>query len=154
MKLMKQTDWDKYIQTMNDWQEDAFQQKLVWKRFITYQNKHGEDNKPLFEDVELKGLLHYNYFRAWSVTQSTTTGEIDKESCLLYFNKKYLKEQGYIKNDNTFDFDPAMDRFILDGITYKSTGESQAGQAHDSTLFYFLVLKREETNTGDNRYGY
>ena len=153
MKLMKQTDWDKYTKSINDWQEDAFQQKLIWRRFITYQNKHGEDGEPLFEDIELKGLLHYNYFRAWPVTQATTTGEIDKESCLLYLNRKYLQELGYITNQETLDYDPAMDRFILDGIEHKSTGESQAGQAYDTTLFYFLILKREETPTGKNRYG-
>ena len=153
MKLMKEKDWEKYIKSINDWQEDAFQQTLLWKKFITFQNKHGEGNKAIFEDIELKGLFHYNYFRAWPVTQATTTGEIDKESCLLYLNKKYLKDNGYINNTETLNFDPAMDRFILDGITYKSSGESQAGQAYDSTLFYFLILKREENNTGENRYG-
>lgn len=153
MAHMKKEDWDDYTDVMNEWQEDAFQQEIIWKKFITYQNINGEDEKPLYKDIVIKGLVHYNYFRAWPVTQSTTTGEIDKESCLFYLNKKYLHDLGYIVGDQTFKFDPAMDRFLLDGVVHKAVGESQAAQAHDTTLFYFIVLKREETNTGSTRYG-
>ena len=152
MHFMKPEDWKRYQDTMNLWQKDAFQQEIIWKRFILFRNKHGEDTDPVFEDIVIKGLLQYNYFRAWAVTQATTTGEIDKETCLLYLNKEYLRENELLTPEGNLNFDPAMDRFIVEGIEHKSAGESTAAQAYDKTLFYFIILKREETNSGNNRY--
>lgn len=149
---MKPEDWELYVNTLNAWHSDVFQQPIIHKKFIIYRNTYGEDTDPVFEDNVIKGLVQYNYFRAWAVTQATTTGEIDKETCLVYFNKKYLEETGNLTSEGNLDFDPAMDRFILDGLVYKSSGESTAAQAYDKSVFYFIILKREETNSGQKRY--
>lgn len=152
MAHMKQINWQEYRDIINEWQEDAFQQEVTWNRLITSLSKNGEDNNERFKDIKIKGLLQYNNFRAWPITLPTDTGEIDKESCMLYLNIKYLKDNNYTNAHNQFKFDPAMDRFTINGVKYKAMGDSQVSQAHDQPLLLFIVLKREETITSETVY--
>lgn len=152
MAHMKPSQWAKYESVMNEWQEDAFQQPIVWKRLINAISPHGEDDNETFDTLEVLGLIQYNNFRAWPITQATDTGEIDKESCMVFLNIKYLRDLGYTNQNDQFEFDPAMDRFLINGVTYKAMGDSQVSQAHNKPLFLFIILKREETPTGSNVY--
>lgn len=149
---MTQAQWDAYENILNEWQEDAFQQIITWRKSVVILSKHGEDNNERFEDKELRGLIQYNYFRAWPINQPSDSGELDKESCLLYLNIKHLRDNGYTNNFNQFKFDPAMDRFVINGVTYKAFGDSQVAQAHNKPLFVYIILKREETETSKNIY--
>ena len=92
MAHMTQEQWDDYINIINEWQEDAFQQDITWLKTATVISKNGEDNNHRFKEINLKGLIQYNQFRAWPITQTTDSGETDKESILVYFNIKYLKD--------------------------------------------------------------
>jgi len=152
MAHMTQAQWDAYRAVINEWQEDAFQDDITWIKSIVRLSKHGEDNKQKFINIELKGLVQYNYFRAWPITQATDSGEIDKESCMIYLNLAYLENLGYTNEHGQFKFNPGMDRFKLRGLTYKAFGDSHAGQAHDKPLFTFIILKREERETGNEIY--
>ena len=149
---MTQADWDDYESSMNIWQEDAFQETITWHKSSVSLSKHGEDNNERFRDFELKGLIQYNYFRAWPINTPSDAGELDKESCMLYLNIKYLKDKGYTNNFDQFKFDPAMDRFTIRGLVYKAFGDSQVAQAHDKPLFLFIILQREETKTSKTIY--
>ena len=147
-KFLKPSVWKKYVDTMNDWQEDAFQQTVEWRTSLTL-SKNGEDNNwNRYVSRELKCLIHYNYFRSWPMTQSTDTGEIDKENCMIYFNIKYLRDLGLVTDKDQFKYDPGVDRFIINGVMYKGMGDSQVGQAYDMPLWIFIICKREETETG------
>lgn len=150
---MTQADWDEYIKVVNEWQEDAFQQPVTWKRVVVNRGIHGEGDNIRTENIVIRGLVQYNYFRSWPITKTSDAGETDKQSMLLFLNVKYLKENGWANDAGQLLFDPGLDRFIINGVTYKSSGESQAAQAHNQPLFFYTVLKREELNTGEEMYG-
>ena len=152
MAHMTQEQWDDYINIINEWQEDAFQQDITWLKTATVISKNGEDNNHRFKEINLKGLIQYNQFRAWPITQTTDSGETDKESILVYFNIKYLKDLGYTNNHDQFKFNPDYDRFLINGLTYKAFGESQVAQAGAKPLLVFIILKREEIETGKEKY--
>lgn len=152
MGHLTQAQWDKYTTAINDFHDDAFQQDVILRQLITVDDIHGEDTNQRTEDFLLKGLIQYNYFRGWPINQVRDSGEIDKESCTLYLNVKYLSERSLLNPENHLLFDPALDRFLIDGIVYKAFGDSKAAQAKGSTLLIFIILKREETNTGSEVY--
>lgn len=151
MAFMKPEDWQAYQDTLNEWQEDMFQQPVTWESKRKTRTVHGEyQERP--SSIELKGLIQYNYFRSWPITKIKDSGEVDKESMILYLNIKYLADNGWANMAGQFMFDPGYDRFIVNGVTYKAMGESQAAQAHDKPLFLFIILKREELSTSDTKY--
>ena len=152
MSLMTQQNWDEYIQTMNEWQNDVFQQDITWRRVAVLASSDGEDDNIRYSDMLIKCLVQYNHFRAWPITQTTDSGEIDKESLMVYFNLNYLKELDLLNEFDQFKFKPDHDIFVLNGLTYKAFGESQVAQAKDKPLFLFIILKREELLTGQNKY--
>ena len=152
MAHMTQEQWDDYINIINEWQEDAFQQDITWLKTATVISKNGEDNNYRFKEINLKCLIQYNQFRAWPITQTTDSGETDKESILVYFNIKYLKDLGYTNNHDQFKFKPDYDRFLINGLIYKAFGESQVAQAGAKPLLVFIILKREEIETGKEKY--
>lgn len=152
MSYMSEADWQAYRDVLNTWQEDAFQEDIIWRRLVTRTNAHGEDSNDRYSDTTLKGLLQYNYFRSWPMTQPTDTGEIDKESVLLYLNLKHLDDLTLLDAKKQFKFSPGFDRFVLRGRIYKAMGDSHIAQAKDQPVFIFIILKREETSTGDPVY--
>lgn len=152
MKHMNQADWDMHNNAINDWQEDAFQEDIILHRMVTTLSLHGEDNNIVPEDIPLKGLVQYNVFRSWPIDQATDTGEIDKQSCMVFLNKKWLRDQGLNNTDDELEYDPAVDRFSIKGTKYMPAGDSDIAQSHDNPLLFFIILKREEVNTGSQRY--
>lgn len=152
MSHMSKGDWDSHVNAINEWQEDSFQEPVIFRRNIVKISQNGEDNNVRYKDIEILGLVQYNYFRSWPVSQPTDTGEIDKESCMLYLNVEYLRRNGLTNEFNQFLFDPAEDRFIISGVNYKPAGESQVAQAHDKTILFYIILKREEIPTGTHNY--
>ncbi len=145
-------DWQDYYDAINEWQDDVFQQDIVWKRNYVNNSKTGEDNNIRFMDITLKGLIQYNYFRSWPVNQTEDSGEIDKNSIVIYLNIDYLDKLGYINSNKQFTFNPGLDRFLINGLVYTTDGESHVAQAHHKPLFIFMVLKREEIQTGEDKY--
>lgn len=152
MALLNPEDWQSHIDIVNDFHNDAFQQDVIWQRTIRKLSSHGEDSGPKTENIILKGLLQYNNFRSWPINKDEITGQVDNESNLLYLNLQYLKDNNYLNSDGQFIFDPGMDKFIINGVKYSPKGDSQAAQASDTVLFHFIVLKREEVDSGNNPY--
>lgn len=149
---MKPADWAKHINAINAWHEDAFQQDIIWKKNIVNRSYHGEDDNYRDREIILKGLVSYNFFRSWPIDQPTDTGELDKQNCMAIFNIKWLEEQGHLNEHKQLKFDPGDDKFIINGITYVPAGDSQVSQAYDDPLMIFIILKREEIETGNERY--
>jgi len=152
MGHMTQADWDAHIAAINEFHSDAFQQPVTWKKMLTDLSLNGEDDVNRTVDIELKALVMYNYFRAWPTSRVTKTGEIDAESCLIYLNNQYLSDGNYLNSFGQFQFNPVEDRFIIAGIAYKASGESQVAQAGDKPILHFIILKREEIQSHDNKY--
>lgn len=153
-KFISPVEWDEYKGIINDWSEDTFQQEVVWRKIVTTIDKNGEDTNRRTQDIIIKGLCHYNYFRSWPINSQTITGEIDKQTVMLYLNIDYLKKLNYI-NPTTlqFLFNPSEDRFIINGIEYKAMGDSQAAQASTEPILIFIVLQRQNISTPDSIYG-
>ena len=149
---MTEADWNMHKNAINTWHEDAFQQEITWLRNIVNRDHNGEDGNFRQESVVLKGLVSYNFFRSWPIDQQTDTGEIDKQSCMLILNLKWLGDNGYLNGENQLDFNQGDDRFIIDGIKHAPSGDSQIAQAKTDPLLFFIILKREEVETGNTRF--
>lgn len=153
MKLMSDKHWKMHNDAVNTFHNDAFQQKVIWKKNVVRTNIYNEDYGQKYEDIEILGLIQYNQFRAWPITRATDSGEIDKQNCLLYINNNYLTESGLVNEFGQFKYDAGKDFFIVNGVKYKSMGDSQAAQVENSNpQLFFIILKREDLDTGDNTY--
>lgn len=152
MGWLTQAQWDRYTEVLDGFHDDAFQQDITLRRYVTINDQHGEDTNLRERDTILKGLVQYNYFRSWPMNKISDSGEVDKESILLFLNVTYLNSINMATANGQLKFEPALDRFFIDGLQYKSSGDSQAAQAQGKTLFVYIILKREETNTGSEYY--
>jgi len=145
--------WNRYKDIINEAHDDFNQDTITWAR-------HQQTRVELFRDgiennyqeVELKVLVGYNYFRTWPITSHDGDGELDSQNMVLYINVKYLKDNGWADINNYLDFNPANDFFIHRGIKYKGEGDTFIAQAKDEPLMFLLVLRREEETTGNSRY--
>lgn len=126
-----------------------FQDTVIWKRSLGGINRFQEDNDGMsFTNITLKTLIQYNHFKVWPVTQGTASGESDKQNTVLLFNLKQLNDLGYINAHGNFDYKEDEDRFILDGISYKASGDTKISQAKDEPLLLQIILTKEEITTG------
>lgn len=153
MKLMTDKHWKMHNDAVNTFHNDAFQQTIIWKKNTVRTNLFNEDHGQTYSNINLLGLVQYNQFRAWPITRMTDSGEIDKQSCLVYLNNKYLEENNLLNSHGQFQYDAGKDFFEINGVTYKAMGDSQASQVQNSNpQLFFLILKREDIMTGDNQY--
>lgn len=150
MGFLTSADWQEYKDIINEFNlDDSNMQVITWRRLTTNLSRFGEDDNIAHTNTNINGLLQYNYFRSWPTNKTTISGEVDKESVLLWLNIEYLRTNGWLTASNQFSFRPGEDRFIVNGVTYKALGNSQAAQASDEPLLVFIVLKAEETETGN-----
>lgn len=158
MDLVGNANWSMYKSLIGVDAHDTFNQEdVIWHRLAYGLDRWGEDNKnAVFTDITLKGLFSYNYFRQWGVNQSTVSGEIDKQSEAVIFSIEYLKslDPAILDANNFWNFDLLEDRFIHRGVTYIVKGDTFISQAQDEPMHIMIILKREETNTGETRGGH
>lgn len=142
--------WADYKSIINEAHNTFNQQSLIWRKFNASLNRDGEDIPGSVSNINILGLIKYNDFKTWPSDYNTESGSLDRENEVLILNLKYLRDNGWLNSNGNFDYDVSMDRFIHDGIIYKSTGETKICQAQDEPLLVMLILKREETNTGSD----
>ena len=58
-------------------------------------------------------------------------------------SRQYLAEKGYLDSNGYFDFNWAEDRFIINGIPYRPTGDTNVSQAKDEAIVFLIILKRD-----------
>lgn len=113
---------------------------------------HGEDTIPTYRKVEIEALCSYNAFRNWPLNSYSVSGESDDENCSLLVSMDYIKnlESGrYLKTigdsevDTYWDLNWQEDRFIINGLTYRPSGDTQLAQAKDEALVFMVILKRD-----------
>lgn len=117
---------------------------------------HGEDTIPTYRRVEIEALCSYNAFRTWPLNTSSVSGETDDENCSLLVSMDYIKNLDggrYLKTigdsevDTYWDLNWQEDRFIVNGLTYRPSGDTQLAQAKDEVLVFMVILKRDRRNS-------
>ena len=56
---------------------------------------------------------------------------------------KYLKTIGDSEVDTYWDLNWQEDRFVINGLTYRPSGDTQLAQAKDEALVFMVILKRD-----------
>lgn len=136
-------DWTKLAETVNAFSDSASGYTVTWKKYIGDIDRYREQGDLKSEDREMKTLVDFNAFRTWPQDKRSEQGTIDKEYCALYLNKAYLSTKGWLTANRNFDFNPGMDRFVIDGTTYKPSGDTTVSQTFSDSLFIILILERE-----------
>lgn len=154
MDIVGIQNWDEFKKLMGD-AHDTFNQKIIlWKRRNADLDRYGEDVLPPADatsNIYLKVLLNYNYMRTWPITFTSDTGEMDRQSIQMLINKDYLKSLGYINSNGYFEYNSDHDRFIVDGLVHKASGDTVVSQIPQDDILVSIILKREETPTGKTR---
>jgi len=152
--MLSSAQWQAYKNVVNQAAESFNQEIVTWYRFTRGFQRYGEDNEANahYDQISLNCLIHFNIFRTWPMTEETIGGAIDQESIVMMLNKKYLEDDGYLNSAGFFDMDPGNDYFIHMGVKYRSAGETPVSQAGDEPLHFYIILKREETPTGTQKY--
>ena len=136
--------WAKYKRIVQDFlDEDAGKQKIIWAKHIDQMLSHGEDYLSQYHYIEIEVLCYYNAFRNWPINESTTSGELDEENLSIMISRQYLNKLGYINENGYFDFNWAEDRFIINGIPYRPSGDTNVSQAKDEAIVFLIILKRD-----------
>jgi hypothetical protein len=105
---------------------------------------HGEDYIPKYFKRPIEALCYYNAFRNWPINKATIAGELDDENLSIMISKQYIESHGYLNDNGYFDFNWVEDRFIINGIPYRPTGDTQVSQAKDEALVFLIILKRDK----------
>ena len=142
--------WAMYKDTINTFHKSVGKQKIIWKRVVANIDRFGEGSAEVYDNIELEVLMGYNDGRTWPVNKIDNQGIRDEESLWLYLNIAHLREQGYINSNGYLDFDPGLDRFLVQGIEYLGIGDISSSQTDTDPLYILLVLKRQETMTGND----
>ena len=144
--LITDKSWDKFSRIISDFVDtDVGKQTILWKKRITQPSSFGEDSGKKYIDIPLEVLIDYNVYRNWPMNRSTFSGEIDKQSIAIIISSRLLEELGYLDKDGYWDFDEGLDRFVLNGKFYRSSGDTTSSQAKNKALLFQVILKREET---------
>jgi hypothetical protein len=144
--------WSRYRAVMKQAHDSFSQDILVWVRHNPVIMPFQEQEQPSGNRVELRVLIGYNFFRTWPITKHSSSGAIDNQNMLVFVNKDYLQELGYLNSNGYLNFTPERDYFVHRGIRYKAEGDTFLSQAHDNPLHIQFILHREETLVGDTQY--
>lgn len=136
--------WDKYKKIISGFMDnDAARQTVVWAKHLDVMPAFGEDSGVTYYGIFLEALCYYNAFRNWPINRETVSGETDEENLSILISKSHLEKLGYITDSGYFDFNWVQDRFIINGIPYKPSGDTQVAQAKDEALLFMIILKRD-----------
>lgn len=136
--------WSRYKRIITTFLDnDAGRQDILWAHRLDQLTPFGEDYKPGYFLRTIEALCYYNAFRNWPINRETPSGELDEENLSIIISKQYLESRGYLNAQGYFDFDWSSDRFVINGITYKPSGDTEVAQAKDEALAFLIILKRD-----------
>ena len=136
--------WEKYKRIVTSFMDqDTGRQDILWAKKVNQMLSHGEDVGDQYYGVEMEALCFYNAFRNWPINKGTVTGELDDENLSVMITREYIKRLGYLNSDGYWDFNWAEDRFVINGITYKPSGDTPVSQVKDHAIVFLLILKRD-----------
>lgn len=136
--------WSKYKRIIQNFlDQDSGRQEIVWARHINQPLSHSEDSIPQYSYIVIEALCYYNAFRNWPINKSSVSGEQDEENLSIMISRQYLADHGYLNSDGYIDFNWVEDRFIINGISYRPTGDTNVSQAKDEAIVFLIILKRD-----------
>lgn len=136
--------WDRYKNIVTSFMDkDAGRQTIIWAKNVDQLLTHGEDYIPKYFKIEIEALCYYNAFRNWPIDKATVSGELDEENLSILVTTDYIRDLGYLNENGYWDFNWSMDRFVINGIVYKPSGDTQVAQAKDQALVFMVILKRD-----------
>lgn len=154
--LVSNKSWDRYKNHIKRFLEmDSGRQTIVWAKRIDQLLTHGEDKIPFYENIEIEALCYYNAFRNWPINMAGVSGETDEENLSIMLSRDYIQDlqdgrfwnsyttETGVPTDGYWDFNWQLDRFQINGITYRPTGDTQVAQAKDEALVFLIILKRD-----------
>lgn len=138
--------WQRYRDIVTSFiDEDAGKQTIIWKKASSLPSSFGEDKgRSFLPDIHLDVLIAYNFFRTWPINKTTVSGELDSQNCTIWISAKKLSELGHLNSQGYWDMNNVEDRFIIKGIVYKPSGDTEVAQAKDDNVLFLVILKREE----------
>ena len=143
-KFVSNKAWDKYKKIITNFLDmDAGRQTITWAKAVDQLLSHGEDNTPKYYNIPIEALCYYNSFRNWPINKATISGELDDENLSILISKSYIEQIGYLTSEDYWDFNWSEDRFVINGIIYKPSGDTQVAQAKDEALVFLVILKRD-----------
>ena len=152
--MLSTAQWAQYKKVIDKASESFSQDIVTWNRFSRGFQRYGEDTpaNDHSDAIQLNAQIGYNIFRTWPMTKESIGGSLDAENIVMILNKQYLADLGYLNASGFFDMDPGKDTFTHRGIEYRAAGETEVAQAGPHTLIFYIVLSREETPTGSDKY--
>ena len=143
-KYVSNKAWARYKKIVRSFMDiDAGRQVVTWMRHIDQIGAFGEDVGDQYLPVQLEALCYYNVFRNWPINKPTISGELDDENLTIYITKRQIETLGYINSEGYWQLNWSEDRFVINGITYKPSGDTQVAQAKDEALCFIVILKRD-----------
>lgn len=149
MGFIPNSKWDEYRGILNTSFSDFGEKVITLFKANQPIDPIHEDKLPelITPGIELKALLNYNYMRTWPITVARESGELDRQSIQVYINKEYLKSINLLTPHGNLDYRPDLDRFFIDGLFYKASGDTAVSQAKDKDIFFTVIIRREEHNS-------
>lgn len=154
--LVSNKSWDRYKNHIKRFLDlDAGRQTIIWAKNLNQLLTHGEDRIPRYRRIEIEALCYYNAFRNWPINTPTVTGETDDENLSIMISRDYIEALDggkYWKRvttdtgaptDGYWDFNWSEDKFVINGLTYKPSGDTNVAQAKDEALVFLIILKRD-----------
>lgn len=143
-KFISNRAWETYKKIIKNFLDiDSGRQPIHWLKHINQLNLYGEDIGDKYFDIKLEGLCFYNAFRNWPINKVTSSGELDEENLTIYISKSQIEAKGYLTEEGYWQFNWSEDRFIINGICYKPSGDTQVAQAKDEALVFLVILRRD-----------
>lgn len=148
--LVGDRNWGLFKDRLEDAHETFQQDTIIWRRYLRSIDRFQEDHlNAVYEDRSLKMLFQENTIATWPTSITTVSGESEAQNAIMWINKRYLADQGWLTSTGYIDFNPGKDYFVHKGQVWRNRGGSQAIQAFDDTQLIFLVLRRDVHFTGD-----
>ena len=145
-RYVRNADWDRYKHIVQKFlEDDSGRQTIGWCRNINQMLYMGEDKSPKYNLILIEALCYYNAFRNWPINKATVSGELDDENLVILIPKSAISE--FLNPHGYFIFNWSEDRFVINGIVYKPSGDTEVAQAKDESLVFQIILKRDrDTN--------
>lgn len=144
-RFVRNKSWKRYKSIIRQFMDiDAGRQTITWAKRIMQPMTHGEDYLPYYQNIQIEALCYYNSFRNWPINKETVTGELDDENLSIMITDSFLQSIGHLNSEGYWDFNWSEDRFIINGIIYKPSGDTQVAQAKDQALVFLVILKRDK----------
>jgi hypothetical protein len=145
--------WANFRQLINSSSESFFNASIVWHKIKNRLSYDGDRDNFEYDNIVITCYINYNFVRVWSTEKETESGEIDKGTVALLFNKDYLKSWNFIDSQGDFIFNPEFDYFTVQGEKMMYAGNTQVSLANDDPCFIQIIVERAPLPTGKNIYG-